>query len=88
MDSARHVLGCQSIQETRVRDSCDDVASTIHQPLPGGHLRRAPVLVLAAVRANVQGLSLATSQLTPEPFPPLKYTGTTQRVLKEMITLN
>jgi hypothetical protein len=39
MDSARHVIGCHSTQETRVQNACDDVASTIHQSLAGGVLR-------------------------------------------------
>jgi hypothetical protein len=30
MDSARHVTGCRFIQETRVGNAFDDVASTIH----------------------------------------------------------
>ena len=38
MDSARHVMGCHSTQETRVQIAFDDVTSTIHQSLTGGHL--------------------------------------------------
>jgi hypothetical protein len=34
MDSARHVIGCHLTQETRVQNEFDDLASTIHQPLP------------------------------------------------------
>jgi hypothetical protein len=36
MDSARHVIGCHSFQETRARNPLDDVTSTIHQSLLAG----------------------------------------------------
>jgi hypothetical protein len=34
MDSARHVIGCHSTQETWVQHACGELASTIHQSLP------------------------------------------------------
>ena len=34
MDDARHVIGCNVTQETRVNHAFDDVASIIHQSLP------------------------------------------------------
>jgi len=34
MDSARHVMGCHSAQQSRVHNAFDDVASTINQSLP------------------------------------------------------
>jgi len=37
MDSARHVIGCQLTQETKVKSALGDVASTIHQTLLEGH---------------------------------------------------
>jgi hypothetical protein len=30
MDGARHVIGCQSTQQTRVHHAFDELASTIH----------------------------------------------------------
>jgi len=36
LNSARHVIECHLTHETRNQDSCDDVASTVHQSLPNG----------------------------------------------------
>lgn len=36
MNSARHVRGCDRTQETRLKSTCDDVASTVHQSLRRG----------------------------------------------------
>jgi hypothetical protein len=39
MHSARHVIGCRLIQDTRVRNASDDMASAIHQSLTTGSAR-------------------------------------------------
>jgi hypothetical protein len=40
MYSARHVIGCQLTQESRIRRVFDDVDSSIHESLVFGNLRR------------------------------------------------
>ena len=56
MDSARHVIGCNLITETRVHNASDDVVSTIRQSLPPRVvLLPSPALRPTTPRAEVDG---------------------------------
>ena len=61
MDSACHVIGCQSTQEARVQNAFDDVASTIHQTLP------ATIRSPAAERAAAAGAAAAAAAAPRSP---------------------